>query len=82
MAKNDRTVYRRPEDNMWVNKRNDATRPASIHGTQKEAVQAARENLQNSGGGELTTMGTRGGIVSKDTIDTGNDPRSVIDTEH
>jgi len=72
----DRTVSRR-DDNKWVNKRNDAKRPSSVHNTQKEAQDAARENLKNQGGGELTTKGVNGRIRDKDTVAPGNDPRST-----
>jgi hypothetical protein len=37
--------------------------------------------LGNQGGGELTTMGVKGKIVSKDTIKPGNDPNPPRDTE-
>ena len=77
----DRTVYRR-EDKLWANKRNDAERPSSLHRTQESAEQAARVNLRNQGGGELSTKGLDGRIRSKDTIEPGNDPRSVRDREH
>lgn len=77
----DRTVYRR-EDGQWANKRNDADRASSLHGTQREAENAAREMLQNQGGGELTTMGRDGKIRSKDTIAPGNDPCPPRDKEH
>ena len=36
----DRTVYRSGAD--WINKRNDATRASSKHGTQRQAIDAAR----------------------------------------
>jgi hypothetical protein len=52
----DRTVYRRKDGN-WVNQRNDADKASSVHETQKEANDAARQMLRNQGGGELTTMG-------------------------
>jgi hypothetical protein len=81
MGRNDRTVYRR-HDGKWANKRNDASRPASIHDTQAEAVERARQMLLNAGGGELTTIGVRGKIRSKDTIPPGSDPHPPIDTEH
>jgi hypothetical protein len=82
MAKNqDRFVYRR-EDGQWANKRTDAGKASSVHDTQAEANQAAKEMLRNQGGGELTTQGIHGKIVSKDTIAPGNDPRSIRDTEH
>ena len=76
-----RTVFRRP-DGTWVNKRNDAQRASSLHGTQADAWSAARGMLQGQGGGELTVKGRRGRIVSKDTIAPGNDPSSIVDSEH
>lgn len=77
----DRTVYRR-EDGNWANKRNDAGKASSVHTTQAAAEQAARENLKNQGGGELTTKGRDGVIRSKDTIAPGNDPNPPKDREH
>jgi Uncharacterized protein conserved in bacteria (DUF2188) len=78
---NDRMVYQR-SDGTWVNKRNSASQASSLHQTQREAEQSARQMLQNSGGGELTTKGVNGKIRSKDTIAPGNDPSSIKDTEH
>lgn len=75
-----RTVYRRGEE--WVNKRNDSGRPSSVHRTQGEAEDAARDMLRNQGGGELTTKGRDGRIRSKDTIYPGNDPNPPKDREH
>lgn len=72
----DRTVSRRP-DGSWENKRNDAQRAGSVHQTQKEAQDAAREMLQRQGGGELTTKGVDGRIRDKDTVAPGNDPRNI-----
>ena len=77
----DRTVFRR-DDGTWANKRQDADRASSLHETQRQAEEAAREMLRNQGGGELTTMNLHGVIRSKDTIAPGNDPRSIKDTEH
>jgi len=77
----DRTVYPCQHD-KWCVKRNDANKASSLHNTQKEAEAAAREMLQNQGGGELTTMGRDGKIRSKDTIPPGNDPNPPKDTEH
>lgn len=79
--KNDRSVYQRA-DGTWVNKLNEADRASSLHDTQREAEQTAREMLRNSGGGELTTMGRDGKIRSKDTISPGNDPNPPRDKEH
>lgn len=59
-----------------------AEKASSVHATQREAEQAAREMLRNSGGGELTTAGRDGKIRSKDTIAPGNDPNPPKDREH
>jgi len=77
----DRTVSRR-SDGQWANKRNDANRASTLHDTQAEANAAAKEMLQNQGGGERTTLGRAGKIVSKDTIPPGNDPNPPRDREH
>ena len=65
-----------------VNKRNDCDRASSVHATQKEAVKAAHEMLENQGGGELAIKGRDGQIRSKDTIYPGNDPNPPRDREH
>ena len=77
----DRIVYRR-SDGRWANKRNDAERASSLHGTQRSAGRAAHEMLRRQGGGELTTTGRNGRIRSKDTIAPGNDPFPPRDREH
>ncbi len=76
----DRTIYKTPDG--WANKRNDADRASSVHDTQGAAVDAARRNLVNQGGGELTIKGLDGKIRSKDTIAPGNDPNPPRDKEH
>jgi len=81
MAGKGRSVYRRG-DGKWANKRNDSQRVSSVHRTQKQAEQAARKMLINSGGGELTTMGRDGKIRSKDTITPGSDLCPPKDMEH
>ena len=77
----DRTVYRR-DDGTWANKRNDADKASSVHKTQGEAAAAAKQNLQNQGGGELIIKGIDGKIRSKDTIPLGRDPNPPRDREH
>jgi hypothetical protein len=81
MGKGDRTVYRR-DDGTWANKRNDADKASSTHDTQGGAARAAKEMLQNQGGGELTIKGEDGRIRSKDTIAPGHDPNPPKDKEH
>jgi len=78
----DRIIYKRPDDEKWVNKRIDADRATSVHNTQGGAERAARENLKNQGGGELIIKGLDGKIRSKDTIPPGNDPYPPKDKEH
>jgi hypothetical protein len=77
----DRTVFQRI-DRKWANKRNDANRASSLHDTQKDANEAAKDMLTNQGGGELTMMGRNHRIRSKDTIPPGNDPNPPKDREH
>lgn len=69
----DRIVSPRP-DGSWANKRNDAGKASSVHGTQAEAIQAARDMLARQGGGEMSIQGRDGRIRGKDTITPGNDP--------
>jgi hypothetical protein len=78
---NNRTVFRR-SDGTWVNKKNGADRASTLHDTQGDALEAAKDMLRNSGGGELTTKGVKGVIVSKDTIAPGHDPNPPKDREH
>lgn len=77
---NNRTVYRR-DDGSWANTRNGTERASSLHDTQGEAADVAREMLENQGGGELTIIGRDGLIRSKDTI-AAPDPNPPRDTEH
>ena len=77
----DRTVSRR-DDGQWENKKNSASKASSVHKTQKDAVDTAKNMLENQGGGELTTKGVDGKIRSKDTIAPGKDPNPPKDKEH
>jgi hypothetical protein len=81
VSKNDRYVSPRP-DGTWANQRVGAQKPASVHETQRAAIEAARQNLVNAGGGELNVKGLNGQIRSKDTIAPSNDPCPPRDTEH
>jgi len=75
-------VFRDKDTREWVNKRNDADRVSSRHGTQRDAIDAAKEMLKNQGGGELMIKDRSGVIRSKDTIAPGNDPNPPKDKEH
>lgn len=81
MAKNDRTISRCP-DGTWANKKDGADRASSTHQTQRDAIDAARDMLKNSGGGELKVKGEDGKIRSKDTIPPARDPNPPKDREH
>ena len=71
----DRIIYR--VDNGWANKRADATRPTSIHDTQKEAYLAAKAILVRQGGGQILFKGLDGQIQQKAIISPGQDPMSI-----
>ena len=76
----DRIVFQR-DDGQWVNKRLDADRAGSVHGTQDEAARAAHDMLAGGSGGELIIKGRDGLIRSKDTVPPGNDPNPPKDRE-
>lgn len=73
MVKSDRTVSQR-DDGTWANKKDGGQRATSLHGTQKQAADAARQNLKNQGGGELKIKNEEGKIRQKDTIAPAKDP--------
>jgi hypothetical protein len=80
MSDNDRTIFK-TKDGDWANKRDGASKPASLHHTQQQAAAAGKQNLLNSGGGELKIKGLDGKIRSKDTIGR-SDPNPPKDKEH
>lgn len=73
MAKSGRTVSQR-ENGTWANQKDGGQRATSLHKTQKQAADAARQNLQNQGGGELKIKNEDGKIRQKDTIAPAKDP--------
>lgn len=74
-----RHVVKRP-DGRWANKAEGARRAASVHGTQAEAVDAARKVARNAGGGEVIIHAADGRIRDADTI--GHDPSPPRDRQH
>ena len=74
MPRNDRTVSLR-DDGSWANKKDGGARASSLHKTQAQAVNAARAQLKQTGGGELKVKNEDGRIRSKDTIPPARDPR-------
>lgn len=73
MAKNGRTVSQR-DDGKWSNKKDGGQRATSLHDTQKQAADAARQGLRSDGGGELKIKNEQGKIRQKDTISPARDP--------
>jgi hypothetical protein len=58
----------------------NADRASSHHETQADAIDRAREIVDNSGGGEVVIHGRDGRIRDSDTIAPGNDPNPPRDT--
>ena len=63
-----------PADRPWQVVAPGAERASSLHRTQREAIERARELVANSGGGEVTIKGRDGRIRDSDTVAPGNDP--------
>lgn len=74
----DRHVVRNPAGGWDVVKPN-ADRASSHHNTQSDAVDRAREIVQNGGGGEVVIHGRDGRIRDSDTVAPGNDPNPPRD---
>lgn len=72
----DRVISQR-SDGRWANKRNDASRASSLHGTQAEAIATGKAMLAKQGGGEVTIQGRDNQFRAKDTVKPGNDPRKT-----
>lgn len=70
-----------PADRPWQVVAPGAERASSLHRTQREAVERAREIVANSGGGEVTIKGRNGQIRDSDTVAPGNDPSPPKDTK-
>jgi len=60
-----------PHDNQWAVRREHSDRASSVHGTQQEAIDRARETAQREGA-ELVIHGRHGQIRDKDSH--GHDP--------
>lgn len=65
------------KDGGWDVKASGAQRASAHTRTQKEAIDRAREIIENKGGGELSIANREGKIRAKDTIPNGNDPRNI-----
>lgn len=80
MSKKDRFVVRHGDD--WAVKKPGAERASSVHRTQGEAEQAAKETVRNLGGGEVRIQDRHGRWRDSDTVAPGNDPNPPRDKKH
>lgn len=80
MGKNDRYVTRHPGG--WSVRKSGAERASSVHGTQRDAEQRAKEIVGNLGGGEVRIQGRDGRWRDSDTVPSGNDPNPPRDRRH
>ena len=71
MAKSPKTTHVVPRPDGWAVKKGGAQRASSLHPTQKEAIQEARQLSRNEGT-ELKIHGKNGRIRESDSH--GNDP--------
>ncbi len=63
-----------PHKDGWANKKGGAERASSVHGTKREAEEAARAQSRHEGS-ELVIHGKNGEIQRKDSH--GHDPRNI-----
>jgi hypothetical protein len=76
MGKNQHVV---PHDDQWAVKPEGAERAGSLHPTQREAIDVARDRAIRDGG-EVVIHDRHGRIRDKDSY--GNDPYPPKDTKH
>jgi len=69
MAKNDEDRYVVKHDDGWAVKKENAERASAVFPTQKEAIDRAREIVNNSGGGrgEIRIQGRDGRFRDSDS---------------
>ena len=80
MPRNDRYVVKHPDG--WAVRGPGAKRPSSVHPTQDEAEERAKEIVSNLGGGEVRIQDRHGCWRDSDTVPPGNDPNPPHDTKH
>jgi hypothetical protein len=66
----------------WALKAPSSERASSVHSTQHEADQAAKQTVRNLGGGEVRIQGRDGRWRDSDTVPPGNDPNPPRDKKH
>ena len=74
--------YVTKHDKGWAVTGPGAKRASSVHGTQREAENAAKKTVGNLGGGEVRIQGRDGRWRDSDTVAPGNDPNPPRDKKH
>lgn len=72
MPKNDRYVTKHPKG--WAVQSPGGSRASSVHDTQREAIESAKDIVRNLGGGEVRIQDRSGKWRDSDTVAPGNDP--------
>lgn len=67
---------------QWDVKEPGKAAPVSSHQTQEAAERAAKQDLENVGGGEAIIHGRDGRIRDSDTVAPAKDPHPPHDTRH
>jgi hypothetical protein len=71
-----------PDGKRWKVVAPKASRASSVHRTQAEAEQHAKQIVRNAGGGEAVIHGRDGRIRDSDTVSPGHDPFPPRDQRH
>lgn len=79
VSKAERRVVQPNTDGGWDVKKPGSSRASAHTSTQADAIDRAREILQNAGGGELEIRGRNGQIRDSDMVAPGNDPNPPRD---
>lgn len=69
-----RSMHVTPHEKGWALKAPAQRTPISLHGTQREAIEAGHRAVHDAGGGELLVHARSGEIRDKITVAPGNDP--------
>ena len=76
----DRYVVKHPKG--WTVRSPVGKRASSVHSTQREAEQTAKQTVRDLGGGEVRIQDRQGRWRDSDTVPPGNDPHSPQDRRH
>ncbi len=80
MGKNDRYVVKHPDG--WTVRSPGSDRASSVHPTQAEAEERAKEFVASLGGGEVRIQDRQGRWRDSDTVQPGHDPYPPRDKKH